>query len=121
MNIWESIPSNRNPRRRNCCRRLNDASGSMRARIHAFVKGRVQGVGFRYFILDEANRLGLVGYVRNRRGHRELEFVAEGERDLLGKLLTASRRGPPGAKVDGVRTEWSETGGHYDRFRIDLT
>ncbi len=93
----------------------------MHARIHALVKGRVQGVGFRFFILDEANRLGLVGYVRNLRGNRDLEFVAEGKRELLGKLLTATRLGPPGAKVDGVRTEWSETGGHYDRFRIDLT
>lgn len=95
---------------------MGSANGS---RVRAILTGRVQGVGFRYFVMNEAANLGLVGYVRNSRTHNELEVVAEGRRDHLERLLTAARRGPPGARVDDLKSTWTDVSGHYDSFRID--
>ena len=95
---------------------MGSANGS---RVRAILTGRVQGVGFRYFVMNEAANLGLVGYVRNSRTHNELEVVAEGRRDHLERLLTAARRGPPGARVDDLTLTWTDVSGHYDSFRID--
>ena len=97
---------------------IGDAKAS---HVHAVITGRVQGVGFRYFVMKEATDLGLVGYVRNSRAHNELEVVAEGRHDQLERLLGAARRGPPGARVDDLRSTWTDLSGHYDVFRIDAT
>jgi acylphosphatase len=76
-------------------------------RVHAFVAGVVQGVGFRYFVAREARRLGLAGFVRNLPDGR-VEVVAEGERAALERLVAALRSGPPSAEVQDVRVEWSD-------------
>jgi acylphosphatase len=76
-------------------------------RVHAFVAGVVQGVGFRYFVAREARRLGLAGFVRNLPDGR-VEVVAEGERAALERLVAALRTGPPSAEVQDVRVEWSD-------------
>ncbi len=65
------------------------------------VSGRVQGVGFRYATVDEARRLGLVGWVRNTRDG-QVEIVAQGHHDSMRRLLAWCRSGPPGARVTGV-------------------
>ena len=65
------------------------------------VTGRVQGVGYRYFVLREAERLGVAGFARNLSDGR-VEVVAEGSEDVLGELETRLRRGPSFASVDGV-------------------
>jgi acylphosphatase len=65
------------------------------------VTGRVQGVGYRYFVLREAERLGLAGFTRNLSDGR-VEVVAEGAEDVLGELETRLRRGPSFAAVAGV-------------------
>ena len=76
-------------------------------RVRAFVSGRVQGVGFRYFTQHEARRLGLNGYVRNLPDGR-VEVVAEGSRRALEALVSALREGPAGAWVRGVQVEWTD-------------
>ncbi|WP_213804629.1 acylphosphatase [Granulicella sp. dw_53] len=69
--------------------------------LHFLVKGRVQGVGFRWFVQREAAELGLRGWVRNTdRGH--VEIVAAGEADLLAELKAALRKGSRGSRVDAV-------------------
>jgi len=71
------------------------------ARIRCVVRGRVQGVGFRWFVLREAERLGLGGVVRNLRDG-SVEVLAEGSSDALAELEGILRRGPRSARVDGV-------------------
>ncbi len=69
--------------------------------LHFLVKGRVQGVGFRWFVQREAAELGLLGWVKNTdQGH--VEIVAAGEPDLLAELKTALRKGSRGSRVDTV-------------------
>ena len=68
------------------------------------VKGRVQGVGFRWFVQREAAELGLRGWVRNTdAGH--VEVVASGEQKVLADLKDALKRGSRGSRVDAVMEE----------------
>ena len=69
-----------------------------------FVSGIVQGVGFRYFAQDEAERLHLSGYVRNLRDGR-VEVYAIGSQENLARLRTLVERGPRGAMVQHVDEE----------------
>jgi acylphosphatase len=87
-------------------------------RLHGFVHGDVQGVGFRYFLMREAQRLGLTGWVRNR-DDGTVEFIAEGTRADLERLKQAAERGPRMAHVDRVEGQWSPAAGGLDLF--DLT
>ena len=68
---------------------------------HWFVSGRVQGVGFRYFVQDSALKLGLSGFARNLEDGR-VEVYAAGPDERLNDLSTAIRMGPPSADVRGV-------------------
>jgi acylphosphatase len=72
-----------------------------------FVTGIVQGVGFRYFTQDEAERLHLAGFVRNLRDGR-VEVYAIGSQENLVRLRTAVQRGPRGAMVQQVAEEPAE-------------
>lgn len=83
-----------------------------RARVHLNVSGRVQGVAFRAYTVDEAVRLGLSGFVRNLPDGR-VEVEAEGDRAALLELVRFCERGPPAARVEGVEARW-------DEFRGDL-
>jgi acylphosphatase len=87
-------------------------------RLHGVVHGDVQGVGFRYFLMREAQRLGLRGWVRNR-DDGTVEFVAEGSRSDLERLKYAAEQGPRMARVDSVDDRWSAASGGLDGF--DLT
>ena len=89
-------------------------------RLHALLRGRVQGVGFRYFVRQQAEELGLVGWVRNLWDGR-VELVAEGERELLERLAETARSGPPGAQVDEAVVEWAEASGEFNQFDIAAT
>lgn len=88
-----------------------------KARLHARVEGRVQGVGFRYFVAEHAERLGLTGWVRNN-WDRSVEVVAEGDRPLLENLLSCLREGPRFARVDRVHADWQPYQGEFPDFRI---
>jgi acylphosphatase len=91
--------------------------GDARAWLRAVVRGRVQGVGFRFFVEDAGRSLGLDGMVRNLPGG-EVEIEAEGERITLNELVERVRQGPPASRVDGVDTEWGEDRGRFNGFRI---
>jgi acylphosphatase len=68
---------------------------------HYLVKGRVQGVGFRWFVQREAAEIGLKGWVRNTdEGH--VEIVAAGDPEDLAELKDALRKGSRGSRVDAV-------------------
>ena len=88
----------------------------MRA-VRIFVSGRVQGVGFRYFVAGEARALGLAGFVRNLRDGR-VEAEVSGSADRIEALIAACRRGPPGSRVDGVEIVDSEAATLPDPFEI---
>jgi acylphosphatase len=72
--------------------------------VRLVVSGRVQGVGFRAFVEDEATLHGLDGWVRNRRDGT-VEALIAGPVDPVDTMIEAVRRGPPSAKVDAVRVE----------------
>jgi acylphosphatase len=80
------------------------------ARLHAVVRGRVQGVGFRATTQHEAHKRGLAGWVRNL-ADGNVEVDAEGDRTHLESFLAFLHRGPWGAHVDGVDAHWSAAAG----------
>ena len=65
-------------------------------------------VGFRYFVVDEARKLGLAGWVRNGDDGASVELVAEGPEDALRQLEAKLRRGPRLARIDAVDATWSD-------------
>jgi len=67
--------------------------------LHFLVQGRVQGVGFRWFVNREAAQLDLRGWVRNTE-EGEVEVVASGTPEVLAELRASLRRGPRGSRVD---------------------
>ncbi|MFA5309247.1 MAG: acylphosphatase [Dehalococcoidales bacterium] len=87
------------------------------ASLRATVHGHVQGVFFRVFVLDRAAQLHLTGYVCNLPGG-VVEVVAEGDKPDLEKLVAYLRKGPPGASVDAVDTEWAAGTGNYRDFKV---
>jgi acylphosphatase len=87
-------------------------------RLHAVVRGSVQGVGFRYFIQRKARQLGLRGWVRNN-DDGTVELLAEGSRSDLEQLMMAAEEGPRMARVQRVEVQWSSATGGLDEF--DLT
>jgi acylphosphatase len=88
-------------------------------RISATVRGRVQGVGFRQFVYDQAQHLGLRGYVRNDRYDRQrVELVVEGPRPQLEEFERSLQGGPPGAYVTAVEAGWEKATLLYNRFEI---
>ena len=88
--------------------------------LHAIVSGMVQGVFYRRFVLREATELGLCGRVRNLFDGR-VEVDAEGDRQKLEQLIKRLHKGPPGAQVVDVTTEWSEHRDEYRDVRIDYS
>lgn len=76
---------------------------------HYLVKGRVQGVGFRWFVQREASALGLRGWVRNTEAG-DVEVLAAGDEGQIGELYARLRSGSRGSRVDGIeQRELAET------------
>lgn len=88
-----------------------------RVRLDVTVLGRVQGVGFRWFVLDAARRLDLRGWVANDAGG-SVRCVAEGPQPALEELLRELATGPLGARVDRVVPRWGPAGGIGGTFEI---
>ncbi len=87
------------------------------ARIDATIRGRVQGVGFRWFVLEAARGLGLRGWVANE-SDGSVRCVAEGRREQIEALLVELGRGPAGAYVERVIPRWGRAAGGMGRFEI---
>ena len=75
-----------------------------KTRVHVFVAGSVQGVGFRDAVATKANELGVTGWVRNLKDGR-IEAVLEGPRDEVYRVVGLCRAGPKGARVAGVQVD----------------
>jgi len=80
---------------------------------HLIISGRVQGVGYRASMVDEARRLGISGWVRNRRDGT-VEAVVDGSADAIAQIVGWAKRGPPGGRVADVAVE--ETNGTFSAF-----
>lgn len=88
-----------------------------KARVHLKVCGRVQGVYFRASTVEQARRLGVLGWVMNC-ADSSVEVVAEGEIEQLEKLINWCRAGPPGAQVKEVRAQWEASKEEFQSFYI---
>jgi acylphosphatase len=95
----------------------DEAIGGTAARLEVTVRGRVQGVGYRYFALRRAMALGLVGWVANA-SDGSVWCVVEGPRDGLVALLEQLADGPAGARIEAVAPTWGAATGGFQRFEI---
>ncbi|NIM92828.1 MAG: acylphosphatase [Anaerolineales bacterium] len=87
---------------------------------HVYITGRVQGVNFRYYTRQQANSLGVKGWVRNLMdGRVEALFVGEGER--VQRMIDWCHVGPRASQVDNVEVHWEEVSGEYHRFEVRQT
>jgi len=85
-------------------------------RAHIWVKGRVQGVGFRAYVEYCARQIGeLTGWVRNV-GYDTVEAIAEGKRTNVEELIEAMKQGPRSSRVDGSQVEWESVTGEFKEF-----
>jgi len=86
-------------------------------RVHVWVKGRVQGVGFRAFVQQNAYAIGVTGWVRNV-GYDTVETVAEGTKPQIEQFLQMVKRGPGVSRVDESREEWEQVTGEFRSFGV---
>ena len=88
-------------------------------RAHVFVSGFVQGVGFRFFAILNARKLGVSGFVRNLTDGR-VEVVAEGELERVDALIERLRKGPPGSNVVWVDVRLEKYEGEFSDFSVEF-
>lgn len=85
--------------------------------VKVLVYGLVQGVFFRVFTQQQAEGLGLTGYVKNLSGGA-VEAVAEGDKDKLDRFISQISAGPPGSEVKRLEITWNEYSGRFASFTI---
>ena len=90
---------------------------SARKRVQVIVEGRVQGVFFRAYTREEAIKLGLCGWVRNR-ADGTVEAMVEGDAAIVDKMLQWFHQGSPHSIVSNIRTSEEDPAGDYDTFEI---
>ncbi len=90
-----------------------------KARAHAIISGRVQGVFFRMETKRAADELGVFGWVKNLLDGT-VEAVFEGDRDRVDAMLDWCREGPPAAKVTDVAVNWEDYAAEFTGFNIDF-
>lgn len=87
-------------------------------RAHVWVKGRVQGVGFRAHVEYAARQIGdITGWVRNV-GYDTVEAVAEGRREQVERLIEAMKLGPRMSRVDESKVEYEGVTGEFHTFGV---
>lgn len=86
-------------------------------RLSAVIRGRVQGVGFRYFTREIARELNITGCVRNTY-EGAVEVVAEGEEGRLARFIGVLKQGPDRAEVDSIEVSWQPPTGEFDIFYV---
>ena len=93
------------------------SSGSDTLRAHVWIKGRVQGVGFRAHVEYYARQIGVTGWVRNV-GYDTVEAVAEGESEDVNLFLSMVKQGPRASRVDESTVEWETPTGEFREFGV---
>jgi acylphosphatase len=96
---------------------MTETSPNDLARLHLWVTGRVQGVGFRAFVQQSGALFGLTGWVHNV-GYDQVETVAEGSREVVQRFMEAVKAGPRASHVDEARVEWETPTGEFNRFEV---
>ncbi len=89
-------------------------------RAHVYITGRVQGVFYRGWVSENAHRLGLRGWVRNR-FDGSVEAVFEGSGEVVGQMMKLCHDGPPHAHVDTVLDDYSEPVEGLASFEVKST
>ena len=89
------------------------------ARAHLFIQGRVQGVSFRYYTVQEARAHALTGWVRNLWDGR-VEVLLEGNDDAVKQMVEWCQNGPPHAAVENVEILWEEPSAEFNNFRVRI-
>ena len=89
-------------------------------RVHVWVQGRVQAVGFRAFVQQNANQIGVTGWVRNV-GYDTVEAVVEGTQGQIESFVEMMKRGPSSARVDDLREEREQGTGEFGSFRVKFS
>jgi acylphosphatase len=94
--------------------------GNLSTMIGAYIKitGRVQGVGFRYFTMKQANLFGLNGYVKNR-SDGSVEVEVEGEKEIIDKFKSVLEQGPGFSSVEKVDMSQHPYTAKYNKFTVE--
>ena len=88
-----------------------------RTRAHLRIHGRVQGVYYRASMVEQAQKLGLEGWVMNS-ADGSVESVVEGARSAVDTLIAWCHQGPRGARVENVEVRWEAPGHHFSGFVV---
>jgi len=86
-------------------------------RVHLIISGDVVGVGYRAWVLRQAQDLRLSGWVKNR-GDKTVELVAEGEKQALEKFIASCKKGPDVAWVEHIDITWLRASGEFVDFAV---
>jgi acylphosphatase len=97
---------------------INDLNGLRQ--LHVLVSGKVQGVGFRYFVLQLVGEKVITGWVRNLNDGR-VEGIFEGKVQDLSSLLEKINRGPSSSQISEVTEKWGLATGGFSKFQIAAT
>lgn len=92
----------------------------MKTKVHAMIKGRVQGVWYRQSTLEQAQQLGLAGWVRNR-ADGSVEAIFEGDKEAVEQMVDWCRQGPPLAVVESIDADHCEPEGLAPPFQVRPT
>ena len=85
--------------------------------VNMKITGKVQGVGFRYFVLQQAQELGIKGWVSNK-PNGDVEALAQGEKADLEQLIAKVKQGPAFSRVEDVSLNWMNEAEKYFCFEI---
>ena len=86
-------------------------------RVHVWVQGLVQNVGFRAYVEYNARQLGVAGWVRNV-GYDTVEAVAEGKRENVDRFVEAMKAGPRASRVNESKVDWENANGEFKEFGV---
>ena len=86
-------------------------------RVHVWVQGLVQNVGFRAYAEYNARQLGVTGWVRNVE-YDTVEAVAEGERENVDRFVEAMKAGPRASRIHESKVEWENASGEFAEFGV---
>lgn len=88
-------------------------------RVHVFITGDVIGVGFRSWVVRNAQKLGLVGWVKNVfEPIKGVEAVFEGKKENIEKMIALCKKGPEVSWVENIEVSWEQSSGEFDGFTI---
>ena len=85
--------------------------------VNMKITGKVQGVGFRYFVLRQAQELGINGWVSNK-SNGDVEALAQGDKEDLDQFIAKVKQGPAFSRVDDVSLNWGNEAEQYFGFKI---